>query len=86
MDVILHMDAFGEIWLVLLGDPLDLLGFVGTLVDSHFQVSPREMLRCLVELNQGSDWDKYVAWTRQTWFLQSECPLGSFYHILLQEN
>lgn len=45
----------------------------------------RSLEGCSLELNQGSDWDKYVAWTRETCFLQSESPLGSF-HIFLQDN
>lgn len=40
----------------------------------------RSLQGCSVELNQGSDWDRYVAWIRETCFLQSDTPLGSFPH------
>lgn len=83
LGVMVFLGKFGHSSLqVLFAGPLNLCQVLWVL---WWKAIFRSLEGCSLELNQGSDWDKYVAWTRETCFLQSESPLGSF-HIFLQDN
>lgn len=86
LGVMLHTGVFGEIWSFLFAGPLcrssqSLSGSMGTLVESHFQVSGG----MFTWVKSGLWLGQICCLDQRNLFLQSESPLGSF-HIFLQDN